>query len=315
MAPMKPPLLASILVAVATSLPVTSSVAAQDASKGAALLAQARDALGGEDRLRAVKALDVRGEFKRMVGQNTIEGMLQVRLQLPDKLRRDEDLSPPGGGPSIVRTEVLNGAEVWDENSGGGGFIIRGFGPGAGRGGGRGSGGGDVQGRGRGALDPAQLAEVQRRGRQADLARLMLAWLLAADGPAIWIGAAESPDGRADVVEITPANVPAIRLFLDESSHVPLMMTWQAPAVRLFTAGRGGRGPDGDAGGPPPDRPPQAQSAQQATFRMTLGEYKTVGGIRLPHLITRGMNGQTIEEWTIDSYRINPSLREDVFKK
>jgi hypothetical protein len=48
---------------------------------------------------------------------------------------------------------------------------------------------------------------------------------------------------------------------------------------------------------------------------MTLGEYKTVNGLRLPHLITRGVNDMTIEEWTIDSYRINPSFKADVFTK
>lgn len=31
--------------------------------------------------------------------------------------------------------------------------------------------------------------------------------------------------------------------------------------------------------------------------------------------MTRGLNGQTIEEWTIDTYRLNPSFRADVFTK
>jgi hypothetical protein len=48
---------------------------------------------------------------------------------------------------------------------------------------------------------------------------------------------------------------------------------------------------------------------------MTLGDYKSVNGVRLPHLITRGANDMTFEEWTIDSYRINPTFREDVFTK
>jgi hypothetical protein len=48
---------------------------------------------------------------------------------------------------------------------------------------------------------------------------------------------------------------------------------------------------------------------------LTLGEYKTVGGIKLPYLITRGVNDMTIEEWTIDGYRINQSFRSDVFAK
>ena len=54
--------------------------------------------------------------------------------------------------------------------------------------------------------------------------------------------------------------------------------------------------------------PPPRQAAPPATLQMTLGDYKTVNGIKLPHLITRGVNDMTIEEWTIDSYRINPVI-------
>ena len=282
---------------------LSSHLTAQDAAKGAALLADARRAIGGDDRLGGVKALDVRGDFKRVAGQTTLEGQLQVRLERPDKLRRDEDLSPPGGGPAIVRTEVLNGTTVWDENSGGGGVFVR-FGR-----------GGDA---GRGArgnapsIDPAQLEELQRRARQTEIARFVLMWLLAADGPVNWVATAEAPDGKADVLEITPASGPVVRLFLDQTTHVPLMITWQGTPPQTVLAGRrGGRAGRGAEAGSPPPR----QAAQPATLQVTLSDYKTVGGIKLPHLITRGVNDMTIEEWTIDSYRINPSFRSDVFTK
>jgi hypothetical protein len=282
-----------------------SHIAAQDAARGAALLADARRAIGGDDRLAGVKTLDVRGDFKRVAGQTTIEGALQVRIERPDKLRRDEDLSPPGGGPAIIRTEVLNGTTVWDENSGGGGFFVR-----LGRGGDAGRG---ARGNGRN-IDPAELEELQRRARQTDLARFLLMWLLTAEGPVNWVATAEAPDGRADVLEITPASGPVMRLFLDQTTHVPLMITWQGtPPQMVLTVRRGGRGGRGaDAGAVPP---PPRQGGQPATLQLTLSDYKTVGGIRLPHLITRGVNDMTIEEWTIDSYRINQSFRQDVFAK
>jgi hypothetical protein len=277
---------------------------AQDAAKGAALLADARRAIGGEDRLAGVKTLDVRGDFKRVAGQTTIQGELQVRIERPDKLRRDEDLSPPGGGPAIIRTEVLNGTTVWDENSGGRAFLVR-----QGRGGdaGRGARGNAPN------IDPAQLEDLQRRARQAELARFLLIWLLAADGPVNWVATAEAPDGKADVLDITPASGPMVRLFLDQTTHLPLMVTWQGtPPQMVFAGRRGGRDGGGDdaAAAPPP-----RQGAQPATLQLTLGEYKTVGGIKLPHLITRGVSDMTIEEWTIDSYRINQSFRSDVFAK
>jgi hypothetical protein len=298
---------------------VSATVAGQDASKGASLLADARRALGGEEKLRAIKTLDVRGDFKRVAGQMTLDGELQVRLELPDKLRRDEDLSLPGGGPAVIRTEVLNGSLVWEDISGGGGAFIARFGRGD-RGGGGGAAPGAGAGGGRAALDPAQLEEAQRRARQIELSRFMLAWLLNVGGPASWVATAESPDGKADVVEIAPLTGPVMRLFLDQTTHMPLMITWQGAAPQLIARARGGRGGGqradgaarGDAGsrgdGPPPQR-------EQATLQLTLGDYKTVNGVKLPHLITRGVNDMTIEEWTIDSYRINPSFKTDVFTK
>jgi hypothetical protein len=307
---LKAPIAAALVAIAAVSAP--NGAQAQDAAKGAALLAEARKALGGEERLRAVKSLDARGDFKRAAGQTTAEGRLQIRLELPDKLRRDEDLSLPGGGPAVIRTEVLNGSSVWDENSGGA-FVGRfGRGDAGARGGdgGRAAGRGRDGGGGRAPLDPAQIEEAQRRARQTDLARLLLAWLVVTDGQVSWVATAEAPDGKADVLEITTSTGPVTRLFLDQTSHVPLMMTWEG-AQQLFGPGRRGRGEGrgGDAATAPQGPPPRA------TFQMTLGEYKTVNGLRLPHRITRGVNDMTIEEWTVKDYRINPSFRADVFNK
>ena len=291
------------LVIVILLLASAGDAYAQDAAKGASLLSEARAALGGEDKLRDVKTLEMKSDFKRTAGQNILGGELEIRIERPGKMRRDEDLSLPGGGPAIVRTEVLNGADVWDENSGAGGF--GGFGRGGGRGfGGRGR---DQAGQAAGAppsaaraIDPAQIKEFQRRTRQADLSRFTLMWLLDTDAPVAWVGIAESPDGKADVVEITPAQGAPIRLFLDQASRMPLMVTWQG------AAGPGGRRGRGDDQGSPRQVPP-------ATQQMTLGEYKTVNGIKLPHHITRGANGRTIEEWTVKGYKLNPSFKSDVF--
>src|SRR4030095_2383811 len=46
-----------------------------------------------------------------------------------------------------------------------------------------------------------------------------------------------------------------------------------------------------------------------AALEMHLSEYKVVNSIKLPHLITRGTNGETAEEWVIKSYRINPTFK------
>src|SRR5687767_6154253 len=135
----------------------------QDADKGASLLAEARKAIGGEDRLRALKTVQANGTFKRTAGNNTVEGDFEVFIETPGRYRRNETTGA-AGGPIGERTEVLNGTEVWEETSSGfpggrGGF--GGFG-GGGRGdggGGRGDGGG-FRGGGGDAGARGQLAEL-----------------------------------------------------------------------------------------------------------------------------------------------------------
>jgi hypothetical protein len=48
---------------------------------------------------------------------------------------------------------------------------------------------------------------------------------------------------------------------------------------------------------------------------MFLSEYKTVNGVKLPHLLVRGAGDQVTEEWVIRNYRINPNFKADTFSK
>jgi hypothetical protein len=351
-------------VAATAALAVPATALAQDAAKGASLLAEARKALGGEDKLAAVKRLQVNGEFKRAQGNNTNEGDFEIFIESPDKYRLNEETGF-AGGPTTSRTQVLNGTEVWDETSSSGfpGGGRGGFGGDRGGGdrgggdrgfGGRGRGdlaailGGDQQGRQGQGIDPERLKEAQRRQRQTDLSRYLIAWLLSTDQPVTWIGTAESPDGNADVLEVTPQGGVATRVFLDVKTHMPLMLTWQGAGGGRFGGGQGGgrfgggRGNRGD-GAPPsngggaaaPQAPAGGQSpaaqtpasgdqpqgrrgggqAAQVTNEMHLSEYKAVNGVKLPFLITRGANGQTVEELSVKSYKINPNFKANTFIK
>jgi hypothetical protein len=346
------------VLALAASTSIASGQT-EDTAKGAALMAEARKAVGGEDKLAAVKRLQVKGEMRRGQGNLTLDGDTEVFFELPDKFRRNESLTLGPGGPGIERVEVLNGNDIWDENSGGnvgrGGFRGGGdFGGGGGRGGdfggfrgggGRGDlgallGGGNDHGRGGQGIDPERLKEAQLRNRRTEVARLLLAFLLTTDSPVAWIGTAESPEGKADVLEVKNADGVATRLFLDTATHMPLMMTWSTGGQRGGRGGQGGglggfqgraRGGDASAGAPqaqggapPAGATPDTIQGRRgrpggagapATLDMHLSEYKVVNGLKLPHLITRGTNGETAEEWVIKSYRINPTFKGNTFTK
>jgi len=321
---------------------------AQDSVKGAALIASARAALGGADKLAAVKRLQVTGTFLRSTGPDQeIDGDFDIFIELPGKYRRNEVTG--FAGATVERIEALNGDTVWDETSGdlvpGGGF---GGGGGFGRGGGDrggGGGGGGFRGGGGGGgfrggggrqgqapggdpaqagqaqggpqVDPARIRDQQRRVRQAELARLALVWLLTTDAPSVWVGTAESPEGTADVVEVRPPDGIATRLFLEPTTHLPLMITWEGQTPRggdLRRRGGAGRGADAAA---PAGRPGGAASAPpqggQTTLELHLEQYKVINGIRFPQLITRGTNGTTQEELKIKGVKINPNFKADTF--
>jgi hypothetical protein len=355
---------AAAAMAMAAAAGDRAGAQAQDTAKGASLMADARKAIGGQDKLAAVKRVQANGAFKRAAGNNTLEGDFDISIESPDKYRLHEETGT-AGGPIAERTQILNGTEVVDQTSGsgfggfgGGGRRGGGFGGGGGRDGGGFGGGGGGRGRfgdgaangqnpldgaaggqaqGQPQIDPERLRDAQRRQRQADLSRYLLAWLLSTDQPVAWIGTAQSPDGTADVLQVSPQDGVPMRLFLDTSTHMPLMITWEGGGGGRFGFGGGGgrrgdgaagrRGDGAAAGAPPAGEPADGGGGQAArqgrrggpqqpvTNELHLSEYKTVNGIKLPHSISRSINGQTIEEMTVKSYKINPNFKANTFTK
>lgn len=308
-------------------------------AKAISVLAEARKALGGEDKLAAVKRLQVNGTTKRANGNFNLEGDTEIFLELPDKFRRNESLTLGGGGTGIERKEILNGTEFSTEVTGD--FGGRGRGRFGGLpGGGGGAGGAGADGRAAGAPSPEtqeRLREFQRRNLQSEVSRLLVALLLTSDTPFRWIGTAQAPEGSADVLEVKTPDGVATRVFIDTMTHMPLMLSWTGPAGRGF--GRGGQGRRGQAapdqaGAPPEGRaagdqpaaggvPPDAAQGRRGrgaqgppvTLEMHLAEYKAINGVKFPHLITRGASGETNEEWVIKSYKVNPNLKANTFTK
>jgi hypothetical protein len=326
----------ALLVGVSYEIQTVSAGQQPEETKANAVLAEARKALGGEDKLTAVKRLQVKGTTKRANGNFNLEGDTEIFVELPGKFRRNESLTlGAGGGSGLDRTEILNGNEFSSQVSGDFG------GRGRGRFGGGFPGGGGAGVDGGGAPSPEaqeRLRDFQRRNLQGEVGRLLIALLLTSNTPFRWVGTAQAPEGSADVLEVKTADDAVTRVFIDTETRMPLMLTWTGAAGRFF-GGRGGQGRRGqaapDQAAPSPegrgagDRPAQdgvgADPAQgrrgrgaqgpPTTLEMHLAEYKAVNGIKFPHLITRGASGETNEEWVVESYRINPSFKANTFTK
>jgi hypothetical protein len=334
----------SVLIAAASVAATVYAGQAEDpAAKAAAILAQTRKALGGEDKVAEIKRLEMKGTVRRAAGEVNIEGDLEIALELPDKYLRKESIVLGGGGQGLDRTEGLNGTEAWEEMKFGGGVNFDGeFG--GNRGGRQGAGGDGRQGGGaaQAAADPEREKETQLRTRQTEVARVLLATLLSSTVPVRWIGTAVSPQATAEVLEIQTADGSPTRVLIDSKTFTPLMLTWtgipQDPLAALAARagfrgrGRGGRGGFPGGGFPGGGRqggqrggqqqgaaaPTEARAdalAQPTTIRMFLSEYKAVNGVKLPHLMVRGAGDQVTEEWVIRNYRINPNFKADTFSK
>jgi hypothetical protein len=161
---------------------------------------------------------------------------------------------------------------------------------------------------------------------------------------------AESPDGKADMLEMKDVRGQALRLFVDQQTHLPLMLSFQEVRPRMMIQGGPGgrRGPGGPGvpgpGGPPPPADPHgapAPAAPQAggaagqrpseeeirrriesmppptpsAVQMSLADYTTVDGVKFPKLVSITVDGKPSEEWTLEKIKVNPALKADFFTK
>jgi hypothetical protein len=330
-------------------------LAAQDRVAG--IIAATRKALGGEDKITGLKGLTAEGPFRRAMGGRDMEGTVTVTIARPDKFKRVEEMQMGGmvGGPSIERTSVLAGNTAWDDMANRGGMgggmqiVMRGPGEGPGPGGGP-------------APTPEQMNEARVRRMRVQLQRLTAALLADAGTPWVDAGIAESPEGKADILETKEESGRTLRLFVDQATHMPLMVQYQDPKpLMLINGGPRPGGPGGPGRGPGGGAPPVASGGtidksagggsgggieQKAaamagaggtsptqeeiqkriaemqrnppalgTFAMHLSDYKKVDGIMLPHKIETELDGEPNEEWTIEKYKVNPTIKADTWEK
>jgi len=315
------------VIAAAMAVSVYAGQAQDPAARAATILAEARKALGGDDKLAAIKTLEIKGTARRGATDVNLEGDMTIVMEMPGKYLRKESIILGNAGIEIV--EGLNGSESWEEQKFSGGMSFD-DGDGGGRRGGGGFRGGGVPGQNQNAATAAAADEAAKQAqlaaRQTEVARVVLALLLTTDRPIKWTGTAVSPQATAEVIEMTAPDGNPIRLLIDSKTYLPLMLTWtgiaQDPIAMLAARsgwrgrGRGGRG--GFFGGGRQGQQNAAADAARAdalaqptALRMFLSEYKTVNGIKLPHLMVRGAGDQVTEEWVIRSYKINPNLKAD----
>jgi hypothetical protein len=291
------------LIAVASAA-ARGQAPAPDAS--AAVLAAAREALGGEKKLAAVRNMVAAGRTRQVRGDNLVPIEFEIAIELPDKYVRKDEIPAQESGPTTIG---FNGGELLQVP-----LPV----PPPARAGGPPPPTADQQA----AATRLRLATVKQ-----DFARLTLGMFAGSfDAYPLtftYAGKAEAPQGKADVLDVKGPPGPgafAARLFINADTHLPLMIAWTAPAPPM----RGGP----PRGGPPPSPPaPQGASAGQGRegaapasqpsipeSRLYFGDYREVSGMQLPFRLRRALGPDTVEETTFDGFKINTKVDPKKFE-
>ncbi len=290
-----------IIAAALLAIGTTGIVGAEGAdAKAAALLAKLRQAIGGEAKLASLKGLSLQADMRRvMPGEGSEPGPEmsgEVTLDFADGKRYlfIDSFSPMPGMPPISIGSAINGDDQWT------GPVSA---PMAG-----------VMLRTEGSNDPGRL----RTRIEKDMTRLSIALLAGSNVPGVaftYGGVAESPEGRAEVLDVAGPGGFKGKLFLDEKTARPMMLQY-LEVPRRMAMRRGG------PGAPPPTGhgDPNASAAAPATpelkeAQMFLSDYKTEDGISLPRSVTIKVQDGPTEEWTVQKIKLNPVFGADHFKK
>jgi hypothetical protein len=313
--------LASAIIAMAQApeAPVTSGEAA-------AVLTAARDTLGGEKRIAAIKTIVASGATRQLQGENLVPILFEINVELPDKYVRTDEIPARESGPN---SRGFNGDAL----------ILSGDAAGQPRRGGPPPSGPASPGP---AAAPPPSAAPKPPGPsptiplKQDFARLTLGMFATSFSsyPLSFthVGQAEAPEGKADVLEVKGAGNFTARLFIDSKTHLPLMLSWTTPPNFVpVVAGQKPPAnlPPGSTTFETPMPPPESATPEEkkqfetdalaarkkamASTRPTenriyYADYREVDGLKLPFRVRRAIGATTVEETVFDRYRINARI-------
>ncbi|HZS08438.1 MAG TPA: hypothetical protein VFD58_26630 [Blastocatellia bacterium] len=122
-------------------------------------------------------------------------------------------------------------------------------------------------------------------------------------------GVIKTGTGEVEAIDMTGPDDFAARLFVDQKSRRPLMISYREVVRR--DAGYVVSAPAGESN----QAAAKAEAAQEIAVQLYFSDYRPVNGVLLPFLITRAVNGVPVDEWKIEKYKINPDLKPKRFEK
>jgi len=270
--------LMGVLVVTMLASPAMVSGQAVDANK---VLTEMQAALGGTEKLAAIKTLTVEGMLRRVTPRGTLELTMELALELPDKYVTRTQLTAQGN-MSVYRNAGFNGDDL----------INRAEAPPNLAGAGRDRARSDRAAMAQTNEQSAATAQRQLMNAKSDFARLALGLFGASyEGFPVqlsYAGLAESPDGNAHVIGAQGADGFEARLFVSAETNLPLMVTWSQALPR------------------------DPNTMQE--HRIYYSNFKTVNDVSFPHTWRRSVDGNVTAETTLEQIEINPEIDSKKFE-
>lgn len=315
--------------------------------KALTLIKQARIAIGGDANINNVRALTISGKatqnFTLDGAVKSEQGDLEINLQLPNLYSKMLKIGDNGGGEVNVRKEVNvivvgkdGDATKFDKIETGDGqkkvfvmkkgegesviidsdkanadgkhtFVIK-------------RGGENVEGlsvadSNKIIVNKEQIYGAGSEMRQNELFRTAFALLLSApegsDADYTFAGEADV-DGNSCSVVAAQTGGETFKLYLDKSTSLPRMMTFQAVKPLVIKFNKNDAKLSGDK--EPMTFVRHAEAFEKAEFQLKFSDYRSVGGLQMPFKWTQTVGGQTDQTVDITSYEINPAAIAEKFQ-
>jgi len=271
------------------------AAAQQPAPDAARVLADMRQALGGDAALNAVQAFSVDGVETRTMADHTASADVEFVCALPDRCIKVRRIATPFGGDT-VETYGFNGdAHVRRRAS----SIPYPPDPFAGD-------------------SPDQKVERARRAALAsrhEFARLAIPMLgvPAVDPVDVTLIGQEMLDARSmDVLRLNAADAYQARLYVDAATHLPAMISWMGLPEIVFTTTSIEVVQRGQVvrSSPQPPFPSGAPSAGAAKVerRVYYSDYRPQNGMNWPRRLKEVVDGRVVLDTALNKFKINPKI-------
>jgi hypothetical protein len=270
------------------------------------VLREARVAVGGKN-VHYVTTFSAEGRYRRVLPAGTAEGDLELRIAFPGRYQRVEGTAMGSGSRRLRFVMTLNESVGWS--------ALLGALPPAMNVNVHSINGDDPQKKQAGGLPASDPTPAIRN----EFRRISLALFAGVGAPArlaySHAGRMKSPRGQADVIDVAGDDGFRARLFVDVKTHLPALLKYADRDSTQVAR----RPPSSSVSGPEGDRHPRRSGNGDGPpiveHTWSMAEYKTVGGLLLPHRMLLHAGGTLVQEWELRSVQVNVPIDIAQFTK